>query len=95
MALIKTRLEVGFLLSISALGGKGSKFWLVKDVGGQSQRIMSYPAVESGGDCHQLFFFFSANFAEVWEIKQRVVLDMAADRGAYIDQSQSLILVQW
>merc|ERR1712137_615021 len=25
-----------------------------------------------------------------WEIKQRVVLDMAADRGAYIDQSQSL-----
>jgi len=26
----------------------------------------------------------------VWEIKQRIVLDMAADRGAYIDQSQSL-----
>merc|ERR1712012_494014 len=26
----------------------------------------------------------------VWEIKQRTVLDMAADRGAYIDQSQSL-----
>merc|ERR1712036_204601 len=26
----------------------------------------------------------------VWEIKQRGVLDMAADRGAYIDQSQSL-----
>merc|ERR1712232_24396 len=25
-----------------------------------------------------------------WEIKQRIVLDMAADRGAYIDQSQSL-----
>ena len=55
---------------------------------------MSYPSVESGGDCQQLFFF-GANFAEVWEIKQRVVLDMAADRGAYIDQSQSLILVQW
>ncbi len=53
---------------------------------------MSYPSVESGGKCQQLFFF--ANFAEVWEIKQRVVLDMAADRGAYIDQSQSLILVQ-
>ena len=80
------------MLSISALSGKGSKFWLVKDVGGQSQRIMSYPSVESGGKCQQLFFF--ANFAEVWEIKQRVVLDMAADRGAYIDQSQSLILVQ-
>merc|ERR1712207_64645 len=26
----------------------------------------------------------------VWEIKQRTILDMAADRGAYIDQSQSL-----
>merc|ERR1719258_492249 len=29
-------------------------------------------------------------YKTVWEIKQRVVLDMAADRGAYIDQSQSL-----
>ncbi len=26
----------------------------------------------------------------VWEIKQRSLVDMAADRGAYIDQSQSL-----
>jgi len=25
----------------------------------------------------------------VWEIKQRVLVDMAADRGAFIDQSQS------
>merc|ERR1712151_37813 len=29
-------------------------------------------------------------YKTVWEIKQRVVLDMAADRGQYIDQSQSL-----
>lgn len=29
-------------------------------------------------------------YKTVWEIRQRVVLDMAADRGAYIDQSQSL-----
>merc|ERR1719178_194242 len=29
-------------------------------------------------------------YKTVWEIKQRFVLDMAADRGAYIDQSQSL-----
>merc|ERR1712113_547144 len=29
-------------------------------------------------------------YKTVWEIKQRTVLDMAADRGAYIDQSQSL-----
>merc|ERR1712023_250233 len=29
-------------------------------------------------------------YKTVWEVKQRGVLDMAADRGAYIDQSQSL-----
>merc|ERR550525_754418 len=29
-------------------------------------------------------------YKTVWEIKQRVILDMAAERGAYIDQSQSL-----
>jgi ribonucleoside-diphosphate reductase alpha chain len=29
-------------------------------------------------------------YKTVWEIKQRVIVDMAADRGAYIDQSQSL-----
>merc|ERR1712190_614987 len=29
-------------------------------------------------------------YKTVWEIKQRIVLDMAADRGQYIDQSQSL-----
>ncbi|CAE8686218.1 unnamed protein product, partial [Polarella glacialis] len=29
-------------------------------------------------------------YKTVWEISQRIVLDMAADRGAYIDQSQSL-----
>jgi len=29
-------------------------------------------------------------YKTVWEIKQKKVLDMAADRGKYIDQSQSL-----
>merc|ERR1719316_716043 len=29
-------------------------------------------------------------YKTVWEVRQRSVLDMAADRGAYIDQSQSL-----
>jgi ribonucleoside-diphosphate reductase subunit M1 len=28
-------------------------------------------------------------YKTVWEIKQRVLIDMAADRGAYVDQSQS------
>ncbi len=31
-------------------------------------------------------------YKTVWEIKQKVILDMAADRGAFIDQSQSLNL---
>lgn len=31
-----------------------------------------------------------ALYKTVWEIKQRVIIDMAADRGAFIDQSQSL-----
>ena len=30
-----------------------------------------------------------AVYKTVWEIKQRTLVDMAADRGAYIDQSQS------
>ena len=29
-------------------------------------------------------------YKTTWEIKQKHVIDMAADRGAYIDQSQSL-----
>jgi len=29
-------------------------------------------------------------YKTVWEVKQRVIVDMAADRGIYIDQSQSL-----
>lgn len=46
-------------------------------------------------------YFFQQNIPEipdelkalyktVWEISQKVVLKMAADRGAFIDQSQSL-----
>src|SRR5262249_38090978 len=31
-------------------------------------------------------------YKTVWEIKQRNLIDMAADRGAFIDQSQSLNL---
>jgi ribonucleoside-diphosphate reductase alpha chain len=33
-----------------------------------------------------------ALFKTVWEIKQKVLIDMAADRGPYICQSQSLNL---
>ena len=31
-------------------------------------------------------------YKTVWEISQRVVIDMAADRGHYVDQSMSLNL---
>jgi ribonucleoside-diphosphate reductase subunit M1 len=31
-------------------------------------------------------------YKTVWEIKQKIIIDMAADRGAYICQSQSLNL---
>lgn len=31
-------------------------------------------------------------FKNVWEIKQKVIIDMAADRGAFVDQSQSMNL---
>ena len=29
-------------------------------------------------------------YKTVWEIPQKVILEMAADRGAFVDQSQSL-----
>merc|ERR1711959_793880 len=29
-------------------------------------------------------------YKTVWEIKQKNIIDMAVDRGAYVDQSQSL-----
>merc|ERR1711990_1422716 len=29
-------------------------------------------------------------YKTVWEVKQRILLEMAAERGCYIDQSQSL-----
>ena len=31
-------------------------------------------------------------YKTVWEIKQQCIIDMAADRGVYIDQSQSMNL---
>ena len=39
---------------------------------------------------HRIPEYIRELYKTTWEIKQRHVLDMAADRGAYIDQSQSL-----
>tara|TARA_Y100001970_G_scaffold290278_1_gene423504 strand:- start:8563 stop:11313 length:2751 start_codon:yes stop_codon:yes gene_type:complete len=36
--------------------------------------------------------FYKNIYKTVWEISQKVIIDMAADRGAFIDQSQSLNL---
>merc|ERR1712117_793534 len=48
--------------------------------------------IANNGSVQQLNLPFDLKdlYKTVWEIKQRIVLDMAADRGAYIDQSQSL-----
>ena len=35
---------------------------------------------------------FATIFRTVWEVPMRSLIDMAADRGAFIDQSQSLNL---
>jgi ribonucleotide reductase alpha subunit len=32
-------------------------------------------------------------YKTVWELSQKTLIDMAADRGAFIDQSQSLNIV--
>ena len=48
--------------------------------GGSVQSIMEIPA-----DLREIY-------KTVWEIKMRTVIDMAAERGAFIDQSQSLNL---
>lgn len=56
--------------------------------------------------CSRMYFFSLFNFhlqnidripddlkalyKTVWEIKQKTIIKMAADRGAFIDQSQSL-----
>ena len=46
--------------------------------GGSIQNVPNIPAE------------MKALYKTVWEISQRTVLQMAADRGAFIDQSQSL-----
>lgn len=48
--------------------------------GGSIQRIESIPS------------YLKEIYRTVWEIKQKSIIDMAAERGAFIDQSQSLNL---
>jgi ribonucleotide reductase alpha subunit len=48
--------------------------------------------VRAGGSVQQLAIpeELKAVYRTVWEIPQKSIIDMSADRGAYIDQSQSL-----
>jgi ribonucleotide reductase alpha subunit len=48
--------------------------------------------IRAGGSVQQLDIpdELKVVYRTVWEIPQKSIIDMAADRGAYIDQSQSL-----
>lgn len=49
------------------------------------------PALLIGLRCSNLSGV-GAVYKTAWEVKQRAIIDLAADRGAFIDQSQSLNL---
>ena len=53
---------------------------------------MKTDIIRHGGSVQQLDIpdTLKAIYRTAWEISQKSILDMAADRGAYIDQSQSL-----
>lgn len=55
------------------------KNMMIRD-GGSIQNIPSIPK------------YIKELYKTVWEIKQKVLIDMACDRGCFIDQSQSLNL---
>lgn len=75
--MVKTFLKKFCLLSSYTVGSKGFSY-LTCLVFLFQQNIEEIP-----DDLKQLY-------KTVWEISQKTVLKMAADRGAYIDQSQSL-----
>jgi|688.fasta_scaffold00733_39 ribonucleoside-diphosphate reductase alpha chain len=54
--------------------------------------VMKTDIIRHGGSVQQLDVpdTLKAIYRTAWEISQKSILDMAADRGAYIDQSQSL-----
>ena len=67
---------------------------LVKDLQklGLWSPAMKMEIIRHGGSVQQLDIpeSLKAIYRTAWEIPQKSILDMAADRGAYIDQSQSL-----
>lgn len=66
-------------LQTLGLWSKDLKNMMIRD-GGSIQNIPSIPK------------YIKELYKTVWEIKQKVLIDMACDRGCFIDQSQSLNL---
>jgi ribonucleotide reductase alpha subunit len=66
-------------LKAIGLWTKETKNQIIKD-GGSVRNVQGIPTN------------LAAIYRTVWEIPQKSIIDMAADRGAYIDQSQSLNL---
>lgn len=69
--------------------------WLLKDLVdmGLWSDNMKNRIISEGGSIQRIPNIpddIKALYKTVWEISQRKILEMAADRGAYIDQSQSL-----
>ena len=69
--------------------------WLLKDLVdlGLWSDIMKNRIIADGGSVQNIPNIpadIKALYKTVWEISQRTVIQMAADRGAFIDQSQSL-----
>ncbi|KAI8081523.1 ribonucleoside-diphosphate reductase large chain [Halteromyces radiatus] len=69
--------------------------WLLKDLvelGIWDEEVKNQIMSDSGSvqNIHKIPTHLKAMYKTVWEISQRTLIDMAADRGAFIDQSQSL-----
>ncbi len=69
--------------------------WLLKDLvdmGLWSESMKNRIIADNGSvqNIKNIPAEIKALYKTVWELSQRTIIDMAADRGAYIDQSQSL-----
>jgi len=66
----------------------------LKEIGLWSQRMKNL-MIKSGGSVQNIIDIpddIKNRYKTVWEISQKAVIDMAADRGRFIDQSQSMNL---
>lgn len=71
------------------LGNNQLHLTLVQTVVSDTALLFTLPTKNGGLQDLELPESLKGLYKTVWEIKQRVLVDMAADRGAYIDQSQS------